>query len=97
MTCLEPFTLNKTPLTLTLVPLICPACTTLNWAAGKRFPQKLQQGGQNTGTDLCGLTLRVLGYLNPKVCKIMAFRAIIMGLGPLFYTFLGVLVLIKGF
>ena len=25
----------------------------------------------------------------PKVCKIMAFMAIIMGLGPLFYLLLG--------
>ena len=25
----------------------------------------------------------------PKVCKIMAFMAIIMGLGPLFYILLG--------
>ena len=28
-------------------------------------------------------------YLGPKVCKIMAFRAVIMGLGLLFYILLG--------
>ena len=35
-------------------------------------------------------TLSPKPYLNPKkVCKIMAFMAIIMGLGPLFCTLLG--------
>ena len=31
----------------------------------------------------------IMLYLHPKVCKMMAFRAVIMGLGLLFYMFWG--------
>ena len=35
------------------------------------------------------LKVRVNGTWTPKVCKIMAFMAVIMGLGLLFYILLG--------
>ena len=49
-----------------------------------------------SGLNVCVFGVMVLGlclYLGnawtPKVCKIMAFMAIIRGLGLLFYIFLG--------
>ena len=40
-----------------------------------------------TSGRLCHNPLEYTGYLNPKRCKIMASRAIIMDIGPLFFIF----------
>ena len=42
------------------------------------------------GKSMCSAaSSRVRDYLNPKVCRIMAFWAIFKGFGPLFYLLLG--------
>ena len=44
---------------------------------------------ETTRVGHIGFRVQGLAYLDPKVCKIMAFMAVIVGLGLLFYILLG--------
>ena len=63
-------------------------CLILSWVGFRAFPNYFWTGFG--ALELCQDLLKLLRLTwTPKVCKIMAFMAIIMGLGLLFYILLG--------